>query len=59
MNTAATTVAITKFFLAIMAPLQWAVGGKDDAAARDHGVALRVLQRGTYLTAETEGLVCL
>ena len=56
MNTAVTTVAITKFFLGIMAPLQRRFSGKSDAAPRDHGVALRILQRGTYVTAETEGL---
>jgi hypothetical protein len=50
MNTAATTVAITEFFLAIMAPLQSAIDRKVHAATPAHCAVLSILQRGTYLT---------
>ena len=43
MNTAATTVAITKFFLAIMAPLHARSDGKRYAAAPDWALALSIL----------------
>ena len=55
MNTAATTVAITEFFLAIMAPLQRAIGRKVHAAAPARCGMLSVLYTGTYMAAEQQG----
>ena len=50
MNTAATAVAITEVFLAIMAPLQRASDRKVHAAAPARCAVLSILLSGTYLT---------
>ena len=58
MNAAATTIAINEVLLAIMAPLQRAIGGKVHAAAPAGCAVLSVLLRNTYLTLKQKGLDC-
>jgi hypothetical protein len=56
MNTAATTVAITEFFLAIMAPLQRAIDRKVHAATPARCAVSSILLSGTYLALKQKGL---
>jgi hypothetical protein len=49
MNTAATAIAITDVFLAIMAPLHRAIGRKVHAATPAGSAVLSILLSGTYL----------